>query len=578
MRWWRTWVAIGCAGVWPACDTAAPEPLIRVLTITAGASQTDTVGHDVAIPYQVRVTDSAGTPLAGIAVIWTVASGGGAFSASEPVTDASGYARATLRLGLIAGLNTVRAQVTNAVGSPATFATLAVAGAPAQAAITAGNRQAGNPGQTLPNAYQVRVSDQYGNATAGVTVDFFARGGSVAPASGLTAGSGIATATHTLGAVAGPDTALAVVPALADTLVFVSFAVGAVPLVAQVPIPADYGLHDTFVRDGIAFACAWNTGVIIFDVGDGRAGGTPAAPVPIDTIATAGGQAHNAWWFHNPVTMERRYLFVGEEGPGVVGASSSGDVHVIDVSDLANPVEVAFYRLTGAGAHNFWMDEAAQVLYAAFYNGGVVALDVSGSLSGNLAGRELARLQPGGAGGTYVWGVMQHSNGSLYAADMLSGAWQLRHNGGNLSVVSGGNNVPERFTSDLWAHGDYLYTGTWGSRSGNPGNTLKIWRLSETGALALAGSIVTIGISTVSDVQVSSDGRLLVFSAEGGTVPGLYVYSLDDPANPTPLARATGLSLHTATIADINGGRYVFAAKNPGSPAMMVFDITGLAP
>lgn len=577
MRWWRIWIAIGAAGVWPACDTTAPVPVTRVLTITAGAGQTDTVGQDAAIPYQIRVTDSAGTPLPGVAVTWTIVSGGGAFSASEPVTDASGTSRATHRLGLTVGLHTARAQVSDAAGSPATFTTLAVAAAPAQAAKAAGDRQAASSGQVLPAAYQVRVSDQYGNPAALVAVEFTARGGSVTPAAGATSATGIATATHTLGATAGPDTVLAVVPALADTLVFVSFAVGTVPLVGQVPIPANYGLHDTFVRDGIAFACAWNTGVIIFDVGDGRAGGTPAAPVPIDTIATTGGQAHNAWWFHNPVTMERRYLFVGEEGPGVIGATASGDVHVIDVSDLSNPVEVAFYRMSGAGAHNFWMDEAAQVLYAAFYNGGVVALDVSGTLTGDLASREIVRLQPGGTDNTYVWGVMLH-NGSLYAADMLSGAWQLRHAGANLSVASGGNNVPERFTSDLWAHGDYLYTGTWGSRSGNPGNTLKIWRLNETGAVAFAGAVTVTGISTVSDVQVSSDGRLLVFSAEGGTVPGLYVYSLDDPANPTLLARATGLSLHTATIADINGGRYVFAAKNPGSPAMLVFDITAFAP
>jgi hypothetical protein len=31
------------------------------------------------------------------------------------------------------------------------------------------------------------------------------------------------------------------------------------------------------------------------------------------------------------------------------------------------------YRVPGAGAHNFWMDEPRQVLSAAFYNGGVVA-------------------------------------------------------------------------------------------------------------------------------------------------------------------------------------------------------------
>jgi hypothetical protein len=96
----------------------------------------------------------------------------------------------------------------------------------------------------------------------------------------------------------------------------------------------------------------------------------------------------------------------------------------VDVSDLANPREVAFFRLNGAGTHNFWMDEARQILYAAYYNGGVVALDVSGTLSGDLGGRLLGQVRPGGAGNTFTWGV-QLANGSLYAVDMLSGLWQL---------------------------------------------------------------------------------------------------------------------------------------------------------
>jgi hypothetical protein len=134
---------------------------------------------------------------------------------------------------------------------------------------------------------------------------------------------------------------------------------------------------------------------------------------------------HNGWWFHNPVTGEQRYLFIGQEGPGVVGSRSSGDIHVVDVSDLAHPAEVAFFHLNGAGTHNFWIDEPRQVLYAAYYNAGVVALDISGTLSGDLSGRLLSQIKPGGAENTYTWGV-QLANGSLYAIDMLSGLWQLR--------------------------------------------------------------------------------------------------------------------------------------------------------
>jgi len=201
-------------------------------------------------------------------------------------------------------------------------------------------------------------------------------------------------------------------------------------LTATVPVPALYGIHDTFVRDGLAFVFAWNTGVIIYDVGNGIGGGTPDVPVEVSRVVTAangvpgGPAAHNGWWFHNPVRGEQRYLFVGQEGPGVLGSESSGDIHVLDVSDLANPREVAFFHLDGAGTHNFWMDEPRQILYAAYYNAGVVALDVSGELQGNLADRRIGQVRPGGAGGTYTWGV-QLANGWLYASDVLTGFWQI---------------------------------------------------------------------------------------------------------------------------------------------------------
>ena len=199
---------------------------------------------------------------------------------------------------------------------------------------------------------------------------------------------------------------------------------------ATVPVPADYGIHDTYVRDGLAFVFAWNTGVIIYDVGNGRSGGSPSAPVevsrlvPSDNGVPGGPAVHNGWWFHNPVSGEQRYLFLGQEGPGVVGAQASGDIHVLDVSDLSDPEEVAFFHLDDAGTHNFWMDEERQILYAAYYNGGVIALDVSGELSGDLSDRVLGQLRPGGENDTYTWGV-QLANGFLYAADMLSGLWQI---------------------------------------------------------------------------------------------------------------------------------------------------------
>jgi hypothetical protein len=358
------------------------------------------------------------------------------------------------------------------------------------------------------------------------------------------------------------------------------------PIVAQVAIDACYGIHDTYVRDGLAFVAAWNSGLQIYDVGAGMAGGSPAAPELVGEVVaggtnscSGGARTHNSWWFHNPVTGEARYLFVGQEGPGSIGTAASGDIYVIDVSDLSEPVLVGTYHLPNAGAHNFWVDEPNQILYAAYYNGGVVALDVSGTLPADLSEREIDRILPGGEGGTYTWGVMLHQ-GSLYAADMLSGLHQLRLDGTSLVHLAGGGNVEDRFTSDLWVHGGYAYTGTHSFRS-EPGNTVYIWDLSVSGAPSLIDSLAIADVTTISDLEVSSDGSRLLVTTECGACAGagLYIYELSDPRRPVRVGHhAVDTGLHTGTFANIGGVRYVFAARNPNDPALMIFRADALAP
>ena len=202
-------------------------------------------------------------------------------------------------------------------------------------------------------------------------------------------------------------------------------------------------VHDSFLRDGILFVALWNQGVEIWDVGGAGRGGSASAPVVLGSVVTLGANVHNVWWFHDPTTGSRRFAFVGQEsGPAQIGVSSTGDIHVVDVSDFANPREVAFFHVDGAGTHNFSMDEPRGILYAAYYNGGVRALDVRGDLSScsasqqvttggmtrcnlGLMGREVGRGLADGSPQTYVWGV-QLANGALFASDMLNGLWKLR--------------------------------------------------------------------------------------------------------------------------------------------------------
>lgn len=198
-------------------------------------------------------------------------------------------------------------------------------------------------------------------------------------------------------------------------------------------------VHDVFVRDGLLFTAEWHDGMTIWDIGGGARGGTPSNPISLGNVRTAGGSVHNILWLHHPSSGAKRYAFIGEEGPASIGNSASGDLHVVDVSDLTRPVEVAAYHVTGAGAHNFSADEPNGFLYAAFYNGGVRVLDVRGDLSACSAEQKFGDgrcdlekmgrvkgigLQDRGKP-VFVWGV-HYAGSHVYASDMLNGLWKLR--------------------------------------------------------------------------------------------------------------------------------------------------------
>ncbi|MBA3889159.1 MAG: hypothetical protein H0X64_01375 [Gemmatimonadaceae bacterium] len=244
--------------------------------------------------------------------------------------------------------------------------------------------------------------------------------------------------------VAGTQYVFAQATSAARGVSIIDVSVPTAPRVVGMIAAANY-IHDVFVRDGRAFVADWDAGVGIWDIGGGGRGGSVTAPVLISRAATLGGNAHNVWWFHDPTvssaTTRARYLFVGEEQGGIIGVSSAGDLHVIDISDIAAPREVAIYRVDGAGAHNFWMDEARGYLYAAFYNGGVRVLDVRGDLGGctaaqrhpvgpcdlRLMGRERAVALTGG--GAYIWGVQGSGfplADAIYASDMRHGLWKFK--------------------------------------------------------------------------------------------------------------------------------------------------------
>jgi alpha-tubulin suppressor-like RCC1 family protein len=78
----------------------------------SGDGQSALYGAVLSGALEVTLSDSYGNPTPGIAVVWQVVSGGGAFVTSDASTNASGVARASYRLGTTPGPNLVHVSVT----------------------------------------------------------------------------------------------------------------------------------------------------------------------------------------------------------------------------------------------------------------------------------------------------------------------------------------------------------------------------------------------------------------------------------------------------------------------------------
>ncbi len=206
-------------------------------------------------------------------------------------------------------------------------------------------------------------------------------------------------------------------------------------------------IHDVWVHDGIAYSSEWGTGVVVVDVGNGKWGGSIENPVFVTNVPYPVGATHAAFPYFQEETG-KFYLFLGDEimardgapwsGAGLAripqqgGTPSvtSGYIHIIDFTDPENPVDVARYEVEEFGTHNMWVED--DVLYVAYYEGGVRVVDVSGELMGNLAtqGREMAvykAFDPAGfvANAPMAWGPQPYK-GYLFFSDFNSGLHAVR--------------------------------------------------------------------------------------------------------------------------------------------------------
>ena len=187
-------------------------------------------------------------------------------------------------------------------------------------------------------------------------------------------------------------------------------------------------LHDVIVQDGYAYLSYWDDGVVILDAGAGTHGGTSTSPVFVSSLSYPEGNTHVAW-------RHGRYLFVGDEiFPDDWDPSrpieARGFIHVLDVTDIDSPREVAKYEVPEAGVHNVWVED--DILYVGYYQGGLRMVDVSGELRGDLywQGREMGAVRTSSPDAvvpnwSMTWGA-QVFKGHIITADLFSGLWTAR--------------------------------------------------------------------------------------------------------------------------------------------------------
>ena len=209
-------------------------------------------------------------------------------------------------------------------------------------------------------------------------------------------------------------------------------------------------LHDLWVRDGIAYSAQGGAGTVVVDVGNGKWGGTIEKPKLITVYEVNSG--HEIYPYYQKATG-KTYLFIGDEEmnrkgrawegtqyslsgadgkppKGSIAQTSGGYTHIVDFTDPMHPIPVGQYHLEDYGSHDIIVEN--DILYQAYYDGGVRVVDVSGELMGNLAdqNREIAVFKPYDPDGytanaPFVMNAMPWKGRVLFT-DFNSGLWAAK--------------------------------------------------------------------------------------------------------------------------------------------------------
>jgi hypothetical protein len=201
-------------------------------------------------------------------------------------------------------------------------------------------------------------------------------------------------------------------------------------------------VHSVVVFDEIAYVSYWDFGTVMLDVSD------PASPEFLGRTQFgpgAEGNAHSAW-----TTKRGRLLIQTDEdfdpAPNPEVETGWGYGHIYDISNKANPVELATLKLPSTtqfpppGPGDFTIHDPKVVgstLFLSWYTEGVVLFDISRPTDPRLMAQFIPPEKAEDPLGVFfpgeefveVWGVFPH-RGFVLASDMNTGLWAFKVKGG----------------------------------------------------------------------------------------------------------------------------------------------------
>jgi adhesin/invasin len=547
--------------------TVVPGPPSKLVGF-AGNNQSVAAGTAVPTPPSVLITDAGNNPISGVAVVFTVGTGGGTVVGGNATTNSSGIAAVTSwTLGTVAGPNSLVATSPAVAGASFTFNAAGGVGPPAIVVAFAGNNQTATAGGNVATKPAVKVTDANGNFIAGFPVTFAVAsgGGTVTGASVVTDASGIATVGNwKLGTTVGPQTLTATASGLTGSPI--TFSVNAVaPVASKI---AGFAGNNQTARPGGPVATP--PSVIVTDPAD-----IPVAGVTVTFAVTSGGGSVTG---ATAVTNASGIAAVGSwtvgetPGPNTMTASSgtlTGSPVTFNATGVPNV-------MTAWAGNNQTTRPGGQVPVRP----AVRISDVNGN---PVAGIAVTFAVASGGGSVTAENQISNTDGLATV-----GTWTLGPNPGPNSLTAsttGASGSPITFNATAVPNIMTAYVGN--NQTARPGTavaTPPTVRVTDINGVPVAGVPVTFTVAsgggsvTGANVNTNADGYAAVGSWILGPSLGPNSLTVTAPVDGSPITfNATGAQPPPASMV-INGGNDQTASAGqpvPIAPSVKVTDASG---